>query len=275
MSRRIGAARRNRRGGEGSMADPGAAIPLNRRDRARAETLREIKQTARAVLVAHGPDGLALRAIAREMGMTAPAIYRYFSSREDLIENVVVDLYDELVAELEAARDAARPATPAVGLLAASRAFRRWATAHPAEFGLLFGSVGDGDFPEMPATEAANPEEETPVQQAAGRFGGLFAELIARIWLEQPFPAPAEDEIEPDLREQLVAWSASIPIELPLGVVRVFLTCWIRLYGLVCMEVFGHLKFALHDAEPLFEDELHRLAELLGVADAYASVDRA
>src|SRR4051812_10034230 len=142
MSSRFGTARRV--GGEGgSMADHGAAIPLNRRDRARAETLREIKQTARRVLGEHGPDGLALREIARPMGMTAPALYRYFTSREALVENVVVDLYDELVAELESARDAALPATPAVGLLAASRAFRRWATANPAEFGLLFGSVAD------------------------------------------------------------------------------------------------------------------------------------
>jgi hypothetical protein len=41
------------------------------------------------------------------------------------------------------------------------------------------------------------------------------------------------------------------------------------------MEVFGHLKFALDDAEALFEDELRQLAELLGVADAYATVERA
>lgn len=239
-------------------------IALNRRDRARAETLREIKETARRVLVEHGTEGLALRAIAREMGMTAPALYRYFTSREDLVENVVVDLYDELCGALEAARDAAAPATAPVQLLAASRAFRGWATTHSAEFGLLFGSADEGLVVEEPVDE-----EPTPVQQAAARFGALFAELIARIWAERPFPVPADDEIEPDLREQLVAWCAEFPIELPLGVVRVFLTCWIRLYGLVCMEVFGHLKFALDDAGPLFEDELHRLAELLGVADAY------
>ena len=65
-----------------------------------------------------GVDGLALRAVAREMGMTAPALYRYFSSREDLVENVVADLYDELCAVLEARprrRAARRP--PGVQLL--------------------------------------------------------------------------------------------------------------------------------------------------------------
>src|SRR5690348_9012991 len=104
--------------------------PLTRRERARASTLREIKETARRVLVQEGAGGVALRAVAREMGMTAPALYRYFTGREELVEHVVADLYDELSAGLEAARDAAAPATPAVQLMAVCRAFRAWATTH-------------------------------------------------------------------------------------------------------------------------------------------------
>ena len=76
------------------------------------------------------------------------------------------------------------------------------------------------------------------------------------IYAERRFPIPADDEIEPALQEQLRAWCATFPVQLPLGVMQVFLSCWIRLYGLVCMEVFGHLKFALADAEPMFEAEL-------------------
>ena len=45
-----------------------------------------------------------------------------------------------------------------------------------------------------------------------------------------------------------------------------FLSCWVRLYGAVTMEVFGHISFALDDAEPLFEHELKGLAETLGFA---------
>ena len=68
------------------------------------------------------------------------------------------------------------------------------------------------------------------------------------------------------------SWSRgaeSFPVELPLGVVHVYLTCWVRLYGMVCMEVFGHLRFALHDPEPMFESELRRLGEFLGIGDEY------
>jgi hypothetical protein len=42
--------------------------------------------------------------------------------------------------------------------------------------------------------------------------------------------------------------------------VLVFLRCWTLLYGAVAMEVFGHLRFALEDASPMFE-----LAGLVGL----------
>ena len=244
--------------------------PLSRRSRIRAATAREITQTARLVVTDQGVDGLTLRAVAREMGLTAPALYRYFASREDLVAHVVADLYDELVAVLEAARDDARPATAPVQLLACSRAFRHWAITHHPEFGLLFGS----------AREQVLPEDfrdvcERPAQLAAARFGGVFAALVAQIYTERGFPIPADDEIDPPLQEQLHAWCAKLPVQLPLGVMQVFLSCWIRLYGLVCMEIFGHLKFALDDAGPMFEAELHGLAHVLGVADAYAELERA
>lgn len=243
----------------------GQGEPLSRRDRARVDTLREIKQTARKVLVEQGVDGLALRAVAREMGMTAPALYRYFDSREDLVEHVVADLYDELTDHLQAVRDAVQPAVLGVQLMETARAFRAWATTHRAEFGLLFGSAGEG----VVAAEDVHGPGEHPPQVASRRFGAVFAELISAVYLEHGFPVPDEDDLEPALREQLTEWCAKLPIALPLGVMYVFLSCWIRLYGMVCMELFGHLRFALDDATPMFEAELRALGGVLGIADAY------
>ena len=113
----------------------------------RADTVAEIKATARRVLVEPGPDGLALRAVAREMGMTAPALYRYFDSREDLVEHVVADLYAELADDLEAARDATARRLPVRSCWPPAARFRRWAPTHHAEFSLLFGSPGDSVVP--------------------------------------------------------------------------------------------------------------------------------
>jgi len=297
------------------------ATTLSRRDRVRAATVTEIKDTARRILVAEGPDGLSLRAIAREMGMTAPALYRYFPSREDLIGALIADLYDELTAAISTAAGAAGDAAgriagaatrgaagnpargtagdaaggidgaaargaagnlargtargvgggaaagetaggdPRAGITAASRAFRAWALAHPREFGLLFGSP-------IPGIDAHS--DDSPAGLASERFGQVFGDLVARIYLASPFPVPAEDEMDPDLRRQLRDWCSALPVELPVGAGQVFLSCWIRLYGMVALEVFGHVQFALPDAEPLFEAELRDLAVKLGFGQSTA-----
>jgi AcrR family transcriptional regulator len=239
------------------------ATTLNRRERVRAATVTEIKDTARRILVAEGPDGLSLRAIAREMGMTAPALYRYYPSREDLVIGLIAELYDELTATIAAARDAADPQDALTQLGDASRAFRSWALANRREFALLFGSP-------IPGIDAQ--QDDSPASAAAGRFGEVFGGLVARIYLADPFPVPAEDEMDPQLRRQLRDWCSALPVELPIGAGQVFLSCWIRLYGMVAMEVFGHLQFALPDAEPMFEAELRDLAVKLGFGPAQATI---
>jgi AcrR family transcriptional regulator len=239
------------------------AEPLSRRSRIRADTVREIRQTARLVVVDQGVDGLTLRAVAREMGMTAPALYRYFASREDLVEHVVADLYTELCDELDAARESARPVTPGVQLMTISRRFRTWALGHHAEFGLLFGSPAES------VGVGAHGAGEGPAAAGARRFGETFGALITQIYLERGFPILADGQLDPAYQQQLRSWCDTLPVTLPIGAMHVFLSCWIRLYGTVCMEAFGHLRFAVDDAEPVFEAELRALGEVLGVAADY------
>src|SRR5262249_56635837 len=73
----------------------------------RAATIEEIKGTARQLLVDEGPEAVSLRAIGRAMGMTAPALYRYFGSREDLLQHVCGDIFTEIAADIHAAIDRA------------------------------------------------------------------------------------------------------------------------------------------------------------------------
>ncbi len=93
-------------------------MPLTRRERVRAATIDEIKEIARRHIAEKGAAALSLRAIAREMGMTSPALYRYFASRDDLVTALIVDAYNSLADALEAARDACEEADHA-GRLAA------------------------------------------------------------------------------------------------------------------------------------------------------------
>jgi len=229
-------------------------VQVSRRERVRGATVQEIKATARRLLVDDGPDAVTLRAIAREMGMTAPALYRYFASHEELLGAVCVDLLAELTGSLERARDTVSRDDPVSRLGEACRAFRSWALAHPREFQLLFaspaGSLLDADEPHQ---SPCDPPDAEPLAAADLSFGGVFLELFQEIWATRPFPIPADDELPPSLVRQLRAFSAAVGDPLPLGALAAYLAGWVRLYGAVTIESFGHLGFALDDAEPMFE----------------------
>jgi AcrR family transcriptional regulator len=223
------------------MAEEQPVAAATRRARVRTATTAEIKATARRLLVEEGPDALTLRAIARSMGMTAPALYRYFSSHEELVGACTEDLLAEITTTLEQARDAVGPHDPVGRLMAACRAFRDWSLAHPREFQLVFASAGD-----------ARP----PGHDAVGEdlsFGGVFLNIFVEIWQSQPFAVPAETDLPGRLVDQLTAFSTAVGDVLPLGALAAYLSGWVRLYGGVTIEVFGHLGFALTDAEPMFE----------------------
>lgn len=228
---------------------------LSRRERNRAATLTEIVSTARRFLVADGPTAIGLRAIAREMGMTAPALYRYVASHQDLLDVLITALFDELSDELEAARDAAGDAA-ADRMRASCRAFRRWALAHPAELGLLFGTP-------LPGYSATR---DGPTLRAGRRFGAVFLQLFLQAWQDHRFPVRDDAEVDSVLVAQLQEWQRTVlgDAALPMGALELFLRCWIRLYGAVTMEGFGQLRFAVEDAQALFELELAELSRLLG-----------
>jgi AcrR family transcriptional regulator len=63
----------------------------DRRTRLRDWTRAEIKAAALRQLEEHGVEGISLNAVAKELGMTGPALYRYVSSRDELLAELVVD----------------------------------------------------------------------------------------------------------------------------------------------------------------------------------------
>jgi AcrR family transcriptional regulator len=242
--------------------EPGAGHPPSRRDRLRAATSEEIIQTARRLLVETGPEAVTLRAIARDMGMTAPGLYRYFDNREELVRHICASIFTELGADIhraiQAAEAAERPdqATKlTVKMVAACQEFRRWALNHQAEFSLLFGvplpGLDDGRY--------------DIADECALAFAGTFFTLFLELWTTAPFPVPAAADIDPGLRDQLSRYRDALGTDIPVGAVLTFLRCWTVLYGAVAMEVFGHMRFALEDPAPMFELTLSDLATLVGL----------
>lgn len=128
--------------------------------------------TARAQLEQGGAEQLSLRAVARELGVTAPALYLYVNDKRDLLAGVAEEHFERLVTRFESV-DHPDPLERIRGLC---RAYVDHARSSPAIFRLLFRypptAVPDADaFP--PATRAFELAAEATADAIAE---GLLAE---------------------------------------------------------------------------------------------------
>src|SRR6476659_4489245 len=123
---------------------PGAAQP-DRRARLRAWTRDEIKASALRQLAENGAEGLSLNAIAKELGMTGPALYRYVASRDELLADLVVDAWEDLADALERAANGNASAAERLGAI--GLAYRAWGTAQPHRYRLAIQTrLGSGEL---------------------------------------------------------------------------------------------------------------------------------
>lgn len=138
-----------------------------------ARTSREeIVASARAIVDEHGLDGLTMQAVADDVGVKPPSLYKWVDDRADLVrstvEDVAADLGDRL-ASLPSGPD------PAADLVALAEQFRTFAHEHPVAYGLLFTPLPDGSHPDPTLLARAS----RPVVDAAGRLAGEESALEA------------------------------------------------------------------------------------------------
>lgn len=104
----------------------------------------------REELVASGEAALAelpfaevtLREIARRAGVSHAAPKHHFPTLGHLLAEIAARGFERFVASLEAAADAARPASAEKRMLAMGRSYIRFAMEHPAVYALMFGKSG-------------------------------------------------------------------------------------------------------------------------------------
>ncbi|WP_405136913.1 TetR/AcrR family transcriptional regulator [Nocardia sp. NBC_01388] len=234
-----------------------------RRGRMPAVSDADIRRVARSLLVEQGPDAITLRAIARELGVTAPALYRYYESRDQLVAAVRTDVCGDLAADLEAAV-AGLPDDAGVRFFAVCRGFRSWSLAHAREFTLVFAS------PTVAGIGSA-------MQQFGEPVGRLFLGAAGRLLTEYEIVTPATELIPPELRDDLVRFQTDLlrvlaesgqkfPAEkLDLGVSYVMIQFWARLYGHVTLEVFGNYPIPITHPDVLFDATLVDIGRSIGM----------
>ncbi|MEL6152223.1 MAG: TetR/AcrR family transcriptional regulator, partial [Chloroflexota bacterium] len=144
-------------------------MPRKRQIELNEATREEIKATARQLMSDKGTAGLSLRAIARNMDMTAPALYHYFGSLDDLITALILDGFNGYADYVRYRRDEAATSGHSIPqqIFVAMKAFREWAVEHPTDFQLIYGNPIPG--------YVAPAEITTP---AAARMGAVFMEML-------------------------------------------------------------------------------------------------
>lgn len=203
--------------------------PTGIRDRFRAQMVDEIKQIALRQLAEGGPQALSVNAIARELGVSGPALYRYFANRDALLTELILDAYGDLTAALHAAGP---------GLAPLANAYRAWATGNPHRYRLLF------DAP-LPGYEA---HDERLVAAAQRSMDVLLDRIPAG-------PAPA-----PELAGQICEWARRRGRDgVDPAVALRALTAWSRVHGLVTLEIGGNYASMGIDADRLFAAEVASL----------------
>jgi AcrR family transcriptional regulator len=229
--------------------------PRTAREKARAELTLQIKAVARRLIERDGAAALSLREVSRELGMGASTLYRYFSSRDELLTALIIEAFNQLGAAAEDADAAARAAGADCGArwLAACRAVRGWALEHPHEFALVYGSPVSGY--EAPG-DTVGP---------ATRITRVLAEILGDALASGQLHPPASVLPGPRLiAAQVLAGYAAPPPPYEDLIERALLL-WIALVGTISFELFGHLRNTVTNYAAYFDAAITISAHCAGL----------
>jgi AcrR family transcriptional regulator len=105
-------------------------------------------------LAVDSADSLSLRALAREVGVSATAVYRHFPEKDALLAALALNGFDQLAAAQQAASRAASGQGALAAFSASGAAYVRFAIINPELFRLMWKAAPRGDQLHLPIDEA-------------------------------------------------------------------------------------------------------------------------
>jgi AcrR family transcriptional regulator len=234
------------------------SAPATRRARHRQATVTEIKALARAQLAEGGAGAVNLRAIAREMGTTSSALFRYFPSYNDLISALLADAYAALADTLAAAVATRPPGDHAARWTALCHAYRQWSLDNPAEFALTHGTPVPGYQAPM---EVTGPAAARTITTALA----VYADAVAAGAAD-----PARSPVPAGLRTGPL-WDAILhnqASDLQPRLAGIILTAWASIIGYLSAEIFGSLTRLVADTDALYRGHVRAVMLAMGYRPA-------
>ncbi len=200
---------------------------MGKRQESRDRIEHRIIELGRRHLVTEGAAGLSLRAIARDLGMASSAVYRYVSSRDELLTLLLVDAYTDLAETVERSR--VQESGWRDQLSAIAGAVRHWALAQPASWALLYGSPVPGYH--APADRTVEPGTRVLGMMFAAVSAGVAAGDIPDSESRITVPAAISADFD-GLRTEFGIADGD-------PVLAKCLSLWAGLVGAISLEVFG------------------------------------
>lgn len=222
------------------------------RARFRAQVRDDVKQAALSQLATGGAQAISLNAIAKELGVSGPALYRYFAGRDELLTALVIDAYQDLRDALAHALDTVPPSTPPSPATAGpvarlARAYRHWALAQPHRYELLFK-------PPIPGYDAHADELATAARSLMGILLAALASSTPA--LEGASGGDIDSAGGPPVysHDAVLAERGAGSALFGLAV-----SVWSCLHGVVSLECGGSFAAMQLDADALFDREVEAL----------------
>ena len=221
--------------------------PRPKKNQQHANLQEAIKDTAWKQIAASGAPTLSLRAIARELGITAPAIYNYYPDRDALVTALIVDAFTSLgVSQNESLQDLAAD-DHAARLTTLGLTYRAWAVIYPQRYQLIFGTP-------IPGYHA--PEDIT-LPAAAWALSPLISTLQA-IFTAGKLRQDLSASRTPELTSMLEAWTQFTGGQ-DIDVLYAALVIWSRVHGLVSMEIGAQMPSFITDPGEVFRREIENI----------------
>ncbi len=208
----------------------------------------QIKETAWKQIAQFGAPALSLRAIARELKISAPAIYNYFSDRDALVTALIIDAYISFGNSQIEARDALPQSDINRRLKAIGMAYRTWALTHPQRYQLIFGTP-------IPGYEAPMME----VLPSAARSLSALVSVVEQLRVGGKLNVTSFPEVKEEYKYGFDTWktyggNADI---LSLSVAMII---WSRVHGIVSLEIAGNMPPFGTSGNDLYIYELDSIA---------------
>lgn len=208
-----------------------------------------IKETAWKQIAELGAPALSLRAIARELKITAPAIYNYFPDRDALVTALIVDAFTSFGDSQFEARDSIDENDLIGRVRAIGISYRNWAHAHPQRYQLIFGTP-------IPSYQ---PSAEKILPSSVRSISALFS-VVEDIRMAGKLNAGTYSDVNSENKVNYAMWKTHVG-EFHLSTFFAAMLIWSRLHGIVSLEIQGNLPPIGKNGDDLYLYELDSIAK--------------